>query len=42
MPVTLANSMLLKMKEGQAGTRDGLVVILQAAVTLDAEKLSPH
>jgi hypothetical protein len=38
MPVTLANSMLLKMKEGQAGTRDGLAVILQAAVTLDAEK----
>lgn len=24
MPVTLANSMLLKMKEGQAGTRDGV------------------
>jgi hypothetical protein len=38
MPVTLANDMLLKMKEGQAGTKDGLAVIFQAAVTLDAEK----
>ena len=38
MPVTLANAMLLKMKEGKASTKEGLAVILQAAVTLDAEK----
>ncbi len=38
MPTTLANTMLLKMKEGKAGTKEGLAVILQAAVTLDAEK----
>ena len=38
MPNTLANAMLLKMKEGKAGTKEGLAVVLQAAVTLDAEK----
>ncbi len=38
MPNALANAMLLKMKEGKAGTKEGLAVILQAAVTLDAEK----
>jgi hypothetical protein len=38
LPNTLANAMLLKMKDGQAGTKDGLAIVLQAAVTLDAEK----
>jgi hypothetical protein len=38
LPTTLANDMLLKMKEGKAETKEGIAVILQAAVTLDAEK----
>jgi hypothetical protein len=38
MPNTLANAMLLKMKEGKANTKEGIAVILQASVTLDAEK----
>ncbi|NLE05114.1 MAG: hypothetical protein GX638_09995 [Crenarchaeota archaeon] len=38
LPNTLANAMLLKIKEGNAETKDGIAVILQAAITLDAEK----
>ena len=38
MPNALANAMLLKMKEGKTGTKDGLALVLEAAVTLDAEK----
>jgi hypothetical protein len=38
MPNGLANAMLLKMKEGKTGTKEGLALVLEAAVTLDAEK----
>jgi hypothetical protein len=38
MPTALANAMLLKMKDGKEGTKEGLAIVLQAAVTLDAEK----
>jgi hypothetical protein len=38
MPNALANAMLLHMKNRTVNTKDGLTVVLQAAVTLDAEK----
>ncbi len=34
----LANCMLLEMKQGATGTKQGLSVVLEAAVTVDAEK----
>ena len=38
MPNALANAMLLHMKNCTVSTKDGLTTLLQAAVTLDAEK----
>ena len=38
MPNTLANTMLLDMKNQTSNTKDGLITLLQAAVLLDAEK----
>lgn len=38
MPVTLANIILLHMKNGAASSISGLTALLEAAVTLDAEK----
>lgn len=38
MPNALANCMLMQMKSGTSSTKQGLSVILEAAVTLDAEK----
>ena len=38
MPNTLANTMLLDMKNQTTNTKDGLITLLQAAVLLDAEK----
>lgn len=38
MPTSLANAMLLKMKEGKTSTKEGLTLLLEAAVLLDCEK----
>jgi hypothetical protein len=38
MPNGLANAMLLQMKNGATNTKPGLAIILEAAVTVDAEK----
>jgi hypothetical protein len=38
MPNALANTMLLHMKNQTTNTKDGVTVLLQAAVLLDAEK----
>jgi len=38
MPTMLANTMLLKMKEGKTNTKEGLTLLLEAAVLLDCEK----
>ena len=38
MPNVLADAMLLHMKNRTVNSKDGLTVVLQAAVMLDAEK----
>ncbi len=38
MPTALANAMLLNMKEHKTGTKDGLTLLMEAAVLLDCEK----
>jgi hypothetical protein len=38
MPNTLANTMLLHMKNGTVNSKAGLTTLLEAAVLLDAEK----
>jgi hypothetical protein len=38
MPNALANVMLMQLKNGTANTKQGLSIILEAAVTVDAEK----
>jgi len=38
MPNTLANTMLLHMKNSTTGTKSGLTALLEAAILLDAEK----
>lgn len=38
MPNALTNALLLNMKEGKESTQAGLAIVLQAAVTLNAEK----
>ena len=38
MPIPLANTILLHMKNGTASSKAGLIALLEAAVRLDAEK----
>ncbi len=38
MPIPLANTILLHMKNGTANSEAGLTSLLEAAVTVDAEK----
>jgi hypothetical protein len=38
MPNTLANTILLHMKNSTTGTKSGLTALLEAAILLDAEK----
>lgn len=38
MPTALANSMLLHMKNHTTGTKEGLSILLEAAVILEAAK----